>query len=71
MGEGDQIREYQTGVRCLRASGCRWGHTGSFRCGANVDAITGTSLTEIPHCSSLLPYGGVLSFRSSTGGTGQ
>jgi hypothetical protein len=36
VGEGDQIREYQTGVRCLRASDRRWGHTGSFRCGANV-----------------------------------
>jgi hypothetical protein len=36
VGEGDQIREYQTGVRCLRASDRRWGHTGSFRFGANV-----------------------------------
>jgi hypothetical protein len=32
VGEGDQVREYQTGVRRLRASDRRWGH----RIGANV-----------------------------------
>jgi hypothetical protein len=26
VGEGDQVREYQTGVRRLRASDRRWGH---------------------------------------------
>ena len=35
MGEGDQVRQDQTGVRRLRASDPRWG-TGSFRCGADV-----------------------------------
>jgi hypothetical protein len=32
VGDGDQVREYQTGVRRLRASDRRWGH----RIGANV-----------------------------------
>ena len=35
MGEGDQVRQYQTGVRRSRASDRRWG-TWSFRCGADV-----------------------------------
>ena len=41
MGEGDQVREYQTGVRRLRASDRRWGHrVVSLRCQC-LDAIGG------------------------------
>ena len=41
MGEGDQVRQNQTGVRCLRASDRRWGHgVVSLRCQC-LDAIGG------------------------------
>ena len=49
MGEGDQVRKYQTGVRRFRASDYRWGHTGSFRCGANVWTLSEDRLEHGEH----------------------
>jgi hypothetical protein len=41
VGEGDQVRQNQTGVRRLRASDRRWGHgVVSLRCQC-LDAIGG------------------------------